>query len=183
MNKYVQNQTLLNMKFHLTNLYSLYNNLSNQINNAEIFNIIIEMYNISFQILNFGIQLLNFGIKYTSIIMKDYNLKEQADNIINQLNNIKFNFEENIKPVYNIVFNERGLKTTICWRGTITIKEMIEKYLIKKGIDLSEIHSYRFFYKCVNLNDDYEFINKSVGTIFTPYSPAQIEVSEYREQI
>ena len=130
------------------------------------------MNNISFQILNFGIQLLNLGIKYSYTTMKDYNLKDQADNIINQLNNIKFNFDEKINPVYNIVFNERGIKTSICWRGNITIEEMLKKYLNKKGIDLSQMHNYKFSYNGSNLND-YEYINKTVNSIFTPYPTAQ----------
>jgi len=176
MNKNEQFQALSNMKFQLTNLYSQFNNLSNQINNSGTSpDIINEMNNILFQILNFGIQLLNLGIKYSYITMKGYNLKDQADNIINQLNNIKFNFDEKINPVYNIVFNERGIKTTICWRGNITIEEMIKKYLNKKGIDLSELHEYKFFYNGKNLRG-YEFKNKTVESVFTPYPTGQIQV-------
>ena len=176
MNKNERFHALSNMKFQLTNLYSQFNNLSNQINNSGTSpDIIIEMNNISFQILNFGIQLLNLGIQYSYTSMKGYNLKDQADNIINQLNNIKFNFDEKINPVYNIVFNEGGLKTTICWRGNITIEEMIKKYLNKKGIDLSELHEYKFFFNGKNLRG-YQFINKIVESVFTTYPTGQIQV-------
>ena len=173
-----QFQALSNMKFQLTNLYSQYNNLSNQINNSgSSSDIIIEMNNISFQILNLGIQLLNLGTNYTNTTMKDYNLKNQADNIINQLNNIKINFDKKINPVYNIIFNERGSKTTICWRGNITIEEMLKKYLNKKGKDLSQMHKYKFLYNGQNLNA-YEFINKTVESVFRHYPSGNIQVIE-----
>ena len=178
MNKNEQIQVLSNMKFQLTNLYSQFNNLSYQINNAGSFSdVIMEMIDISFQIINYGTQLLNLGINYTNTTLKDYNLKDQADTAINQLNKIKFNFEEKINPVYNIVFNERGLKTTICWRGNITIQEMLSKYLIKKSLNLNEMNKYRFFYNSNNLNNN-EYINKNVESVFT-YPNAQIQVEAF----
>ena len=78
---------------------------------------------------------------------------------------------------YLVKLNERGSKTTICWRGNITIEEMLKKYLNKKRKDLSQMHNYKFLYNGQNLNA-YEFINKTVESVFRHYPSGNILVIE-----
>ena len=141
-------QSLQLMKSQFKMIDSQYNYLISQVQNiSEVQNPNMSINNISFQIINFGINMLNLGLQYTNPMMKN-NLKEQIDNIINQLNSISNNFtnnnmmnmmyapnmNENLnRSMKNIKFIKDGIATVIVCDGSVTVGELINNYLIKIG--------------------------------------------------
>ena len=140
-NNILQSLQLIQSQFQMIN--SQINNLIIQIQNMGVFpNTSMQINNMSFQIFNFGINMLNLGIQYTNPMFK-YDLKEQIDNIINQLNNISNNdINNNMMNMNEIIYNnsfhninfiKNGVSTLIICDGNITVGELINKYLIKIG--------------------------------------------------
>ena len=143
-------QSLLLMKSQFTMIDSQINNLISQIQNMGILpNTNMQINNISIQILNFGINMLNLG-KQNSNPMMNYNLKEQIDNIINQLNNFTNNFSNNLMnfmyipniddnlsnnshSIHNVKFLLNNDVTMIVCNGNMTIEDLINKFLIRIG--------------------------------------------------
>ena len=185
-------QSLQLMKSQFKMIDSQYNYLISQVQNiSEVQNPNMPINNISFQIINFGINMLNLGLQYTNPMMKN-NLKEQIDNIINQLNSISNNFTNNnmINMMYapnmnenlnrsmkNIKFIKDGISTVIVCDGSITVGELINNYLIKIGRnDLinREEDTLHFSYNAELINT-YNIKKKKVGQLFK-FNGASIDV-------
>ena len=171
-----QIQNLLNMQFELSNINSQFLSCINQTQNMQNtnmslhFNPLLQISNIAFQMLNLGIRLLNFCNQLTNYLPNSNNMKEKTDSVINQLETISNNLSANKIPFYNVVFqdNVTGKSTTLSWQGNITVKEMINRLVIKQGNDFSEMNNYRFIYNNKTINNG-EYINKTVDYFFDPY--------------
>ena len=185
-------QSLQLMKSQFKMIDSQYNYLISQVQNvSEVQNPNMPINNISFQIINFGINMLNLGLQYTNPMMKN-NLKEQIDNIINQLNSISNNFtnnnmmnmmyapnmNENLnRSMKNIKFIKDGIITVIACDDSITVGELINNYLIKIGRnDLinREEDTLHFSYNAELINT-YNIKKKKVGQLFK-FNGASIDV-------
>ena len=184
MNNYMLIQNLMNMKYGLTNIESQFNFLLANIQNIGINpEINIQINNISIQFINFGIQMLNIGTKPNNNISNNFVIKQQIDNIINDLKKISMsipvdNIDQEMNLIsfpkendqinsifkYNVVFEmDNGVKSIICVDQNITVDELIKKFLTRIGRnDLfdRDREEFRFIYNALEINTREEKLKK-----------------------
>ena len=184
MNNYMLIQNLMNMKYDLTNIESQFNFLLTNIQNIGINpEINIQINNISIQFINFGIQMLNIGTKPNNNISNNFVIKQQIDNIINDLKKISMsipvdNINQEINLIsfpkendqlnsiykYNVVFEmDNGITKIICADQNITVDELIKKFLTRIGRnDLFDRdgEEFRFIYNALEINTREEKLKK-----------------------
>ena len=199
MNNYMLIQNLMNMKYDLTNIESQFNFLLTNIQNIGINpEINIQINNISIQFINFGIQMLNIGTKPNNNISNNFVIKQQIDNIINDLKKISMsipvdNINQEINLIsfpkendqlnsvykYNVVFEmDNGITKIICVDQNITVDELIKKFLTRIGRnDLfdRDTEEFRFIYNASVINTREEKLKK-VNQIFNDNQTQRIYI-------
>ena len=167
---------LMNTKLQLNNLNIQFDPFLSQLQNGLIINIGMQIEEISLKLLNLGLEMLNIEIQSNNITF--FNSTQQIKNIGDMIQNIALqmtnmnsmkmsnfnmaiplpnlminnNFSDNI-PKVDVTFNESGLRPTISFKYGTTIKEMIEIFLKKIGVAISdENQRFIFLYNGTKIN-------------------------------